>query len=258
MTLGQKLYEVPSPCGLACEHGLLEGPCWAVRSKLQAGSPERPWRKTRQFPVVSAAVGLTLEHRAGHYFVPCQILPRRKRKHLPSDAVATSSSEAPANLRFAARRAGGSRTAGADQPLGSFQEQDPVGCGGTTGLPLSLPQPHPHSTLCFMSLGQPACLFLSIARSRSVMTGEQMAAFHPPTTPNPLERPIKMGWLKKQRSIVKNWQQRYFVLKARQLYYYKDEEDSKPQVPAACAPLPQSSEDLGLLQAGAHWLLSFL
>lgn len=64
------------------------------------------------------------------------------------------------------------------------------------------------------------------------MTGEQMAAFHPSSTPNPLERPIKMGWLKKQRSIVKNWQQRYFVLRAQQLYYYKDEEDTKPQVPA--------------------------
>lgn len=61
------------------------------------------------------------------------------------------------------------------------------------------------------------------------MTGEQMAAFHQSSTPNPLERPIKMGWLKKQRSIVKNWQQRYFVLRAQQLYYYKDEEDVKPQ-----------------------------
>lgn len=69
------------------------------------------------------------------------------------------------------------------------------------------------------------------------MTGEQMAAFHPSSTPNPLERPIKMGWLKKQRSIVKNWQQRYFVLRAQQLYYYKDEEDSKPQVPARL-PVP--------------------
>lgn len=69
------------------------------------------------------------------------------------------------------------------------------------------------------------------------MTGEQMAAFHPPATLNPLERPIKMGWLKKQRSIVKNWQQRYFVLRAQQLYYYKDEEDSKPQVPAGCVSL---------------------
>lgn len=84
----------------------------------------------------------------------------------------------------------------------------------------------------FMSLSQSAGLFLSIARSRSMMTGEQMAASHPLSTPNPLERPIKMGWLKKQRSIVKNWQQKYFVLRARQLYYYKDEEDLKPQVPA--------------------------
>ncbi|PNI66514.1 ARHGAP25 isoform 1 [Pan troglodytes] len=67
------------------------------------------------------------------------------------------------------------------------------------------------------------------------MTGEQMAAFHPSSTPNPLERPIKMGWLKKQRSIVKNWQQRYFVLRAQQLYYYKDEEDTKPQ---GCMYLP--------------------
>ncbi|KFP67041.1 Rho GTPase-activating protein 25, partial [Cariama cristata] len=47
--------------------------------------------------------------------------------------------------------------------------------------------------------------------------------------PNPLERPLKIGWLKKQRSIVKNWQQRYFVLKGQQLYYYKDEDDVKPQ-----------------------------
>ncbi|XP_055097182.1 rho GTPase-activating protein 25 isoform X4 [Symphalangus syndactylus] len=77
-----------------------------------------------------------------------------------------------------------------------------------------------------------------IARSRSVMTGEQMAAFHPSSTPNPLERPIKMGWLKKQRSIVKNWQQRYFVLRAQHLYYYKDEEDTKPQ---GCMPLPGST-----------------
>ncbi|XP_037662393.1 rho GTPase-activating protein 25 isoform X2 [Choloepus didactylus] len=77
-----------------------------------------------------------------------------------------------------------------------------------------------------------------IARSRSVMTGELMAAFHPPATPNPLERPIKMGWLKKQRSIVKNWQQRYFVLRAQQLYYYKDEEDTKPQ---GCMYLPGST-----------------
>ncbi|NXQ81049.1 RHG25 protein, partial [Nyctibius grandis] len=65
------------------------------------------------------------------------------------------------------------------------------------------------------------------ARSKSVMTGESTGAR--PASPNPLERPLKIGWLKKQRSIVKNWQQRYFVLKGQQLYYYKDEDDVKPQ-----------------------------
>lgn len=48
--------------------------------------------------------------------------------------------------------------------------------------------------------------------------------------PNSLERPLKTGWLKKQRSIVKNWQQRYFVLKGQHLHYYKEEDDLKPQV----------------------------
>ncbi|NWR64834.1 RHG25 protein, partial [Bucorvus abyssinicus] len=66
------------------------------------------------------------------------------------------------------------------------------------------------------------------ARSKSVMTGE--LAGNRPASPHPLERPLKIGWLKKQRSIVKNWQQRYFVLKGQQLYYYKDEDDVKPQV----------------------------
>ncbi|XP_065712877.1 rho GTPase-activating protein 25 [Patagioenas fasciata] len=71
-----------------------------------------------------------------------------------------------------------------------------------------------------------------IARSKSVMSGEPAGAR--PGSPNPLERPLKTGWLKKQRSIVKNWQQRYFVLKGQQLYYYKDEDDAKPQ---GCLPL---------------------
>ncbi|NXM33253.1 RHG25 protein, partial [Oxyruncus cristatus] len=65
------------------------------------------------------------------------------------------------------------------------------------------------------------------ARSRSVMSGDPAGAR--PGSPSTLERPLKLGWLKKQRSIVKNWQQRYFVLKGQQLYYYKDEDDAKPQ-----------------------------
>ncbi|NXJ38587.1 RHG25 protein, partial [Ciconia maguari] len=70
------------------------------------------------------------------------------------------------------------------------------------------------------------------ARSKSVMSGEPAGTR--PASPNPLERPLKIGWLKKQRSIVKNWQQRYFVLKGQQLYYYKDEDDVKPQVGRGC------------------------
>ncbi|NWU87102.1 RHG25 protein, partial [Onychorhynchus coronatus] len=65
------------------------------------------------------------------------------------------------------------------------------------------------------------------ARSRSVMSGDPAGAR--PGSPSALERPLKLGWLKKQRSIVKNWQQRYFVLRGQQLYYYKDEDDAKPQ-----------------------------
>uniref|UniRef100_A0A8D0EIN7 Rho GTPase-activating protein 24 n=1 Tax=Strix occidentalis caurina TaxID=311401 RepID=A0A8D0EIN7_STROC len=50
-----------------------------------------------------------------------------------------------------------------------------------------------------------------------------------PSSPNPQERVLKCGWLKKQRSIMKNWQQRWFVLRGDQLFYYKDEEETKPQ-----------------------------
>ncbi|NXY16152.1 RHG25 protein, partial [Atrichornis clamosus] len=74
------------------------------------------------------------------------------------------------------------------------------------------------------------------ARSRSVMSGDPAGAR--PGSPSALERPLKLGWLKKQRSIVKNWQQRYFVLKGQQLYYYKDEDDAKPQVGRGHTNLP--------------------
>lgn len=51
-----------------------------------------------------------------------------------------------------------------------------------------------------------------------------------PGSPRAEERPLKLGWLRKQRSIVKNWQLRFFVLRGQQLLYYKDEDDAKPQV----------------------------
>nr|XP_020635818.1 rho GTPase-activating protein 25 isoform X2 [Pogona vitticeps] len=69
-----------------------------------------------------------------------------------------------------------------------------------------------------------------IVRSQSMMAvdpkGSGNWAHHPPSLQ---ERPLKAGWLKKQRSIVKNWQQRYFVLKGQCLSYYKEEDDPKPQ-----------------------------
>uniref|UniRef100_A0A7N8YGA1 Rho GTPase-activating protein 24 n=1 Tax=Mastacembelus armatus TaxID=205130 RepID=A0A7N8YGA1_9TELE len=54
-----------------------------------------------------------------------------------------------------------------------------------------------------------------------------------PASPS-LEGALKAGWLKKQRSIMKNWQLRWFVLRSDQLYFYKDEEETKPQ---GCIPL---------------------
>ncbi|KAJ8415440.1 hypothetical protein AAFF_G00424200 [Aldrovandia affinis] len=68
-----------------------------------------------------------------------------------------------------------------------------------------------------------------IARSKSVMPGEAGAGVLRPDSPKSSERPLKTGWLKKQRSIVKNWHLRYFVLRGCTLYYYKDDKDSSFQ-----------------------------
>lgn len=51
-----------------------------------------------------------------------------------------------------------------------------------------------------------------------------------PGSPGLQDGALKAGWLKKQRSIMKNWQLRWFVLRSDQLYFYKDEEETKPQV----------------------------
>ncbi|XP_048802066.1 rho GTPase-activating protein 22 isoform X4 [Lagopus muta] len=67
------------------------------------------------------------------------------------------------------------------------------------------------------------------ARSKSLVMGEQIGPPSRPSSPSPQERVVKCGWLKKQRSIMKNWQQRWFVLRGNQLFYYKDEEETKPQ-----------------------------
>ncbi|NXH36505.1 RHG22 protein, partial [Myiagra hebetior] len=80
------------------------------------------------------------------------------------------------------------------------------------------------------------------ARSRSLVMGEQIGPPSRPSSPNPQERVLKCGWLKKQRSIMKNWQQRWFVLRGDQLFYYKDEEETKPQ---GCSSTTRQVIELG-------------
>ncbi|XP_049996694.1 rho GTPase-activating protein 22 isoform X2 [Alexandromys fortis] len=67
------------------------------------------------------------------------------------------------------------------------------------------------------------------ARSKSLVMGEQNRSPGRPLAPHKLGPVLKAGWLKKQRSIMKNWQQRWFVLRGDQLFYYKDKDESKPQ-----------------------------
>ncbi|XP_020928731.1 rho GTPase-activating protein 22 isoform X1 [Sus scrofa] len=67
------------------------------------------------------------------------------------------------------------------------------------------------------------------ARSKSLVMGEQSRSPGRPPCPRRLGPVLKAGWLKKQRSIMKNWQQRWFVLRGDQLFYYKDKDETKPQ-----------------------------
>ncbi|KAL8186628.1 UNVERIFIED_CONTAM: hypothetical protein K2H54_001708 [Gekko kuhli] len=68
-----------------------------------------------------------------------------------------------------------------------------------------------------------------IARSKSLVMGEHHGLPFRPCPPCPPEPVLKSGWLKKQRSLMKNWQQRWFVLRGDQLFYYKDQGEAKPQ-----------------------------
>uniref|UniRef100_A0A3P8TZT9 Rho GTPase activating protein 22 n=1 Tax=Amphiprion percula TaxID=161767 RepID=A0A3P8TZT9_AMPPE len=71
-------------------------------------------------------------------------------------------------------------------------------------------------------------------KSKSMVMGEVSRGPCRPASPSLQEGALKAGWLKKQRSIMKNWQLRWFVLRSDQLYFYKDEEETKPQ---GCIPL---------------------
>ncbi|TRY58582.1 hypothetical protein DNTS_030046 [Danionella cerebrum] len=62
-----------------------------------------------------------------------------------------------------------------------------------------------------------------------MVMGEASRGSCRPSSPSLQEGVLKAGWLKKQRSIMKNWQLRWFVLRSDHLYFYKDEEETKPQ-----------------------------
>uniref|UniRef100_A0A8C2FSR2 Rho GTPase activating protein 22 n=1 Tax=Cyprinus carpio TaxID=7962 RepID=A0A8C2FSR2_CYPCA len=68
------------------------------------------------------------------------------------------------------------------------------------------------------------------SRSKSMVMGELSRGSSRPSSPSLQDRALKAGWLKKQRNIMKNWQLRWFVLRTDHLYFYKDEEETKPQV----------------------------
>lgn len=69
------------------------------------------------------------------------------------------------------------------------------------------------------------------ARSRSVIPGEGGPGTGSPRSSRSMERPVKAGWLKKQqRGLVRNWQQRYFVLRGTTLTYHKDDKETTVQV----------------------------
>ncbi|TUG54634.1 Rho GTPase-activating protein 25 [Bagarius yarrelli] len=68
-----------------------------------------------------------------------------------------------------------------------------------------------------------------IARSKSVIPGDGGAGTGRSDVKRSMEKPMKKGWLKKQRSIVKNWKPCYFVLRGSVLTYHKDERESAVQ-----------------------------
>uniref|UniRef100_A0A3Q3JVH2 Rho GTPase activating protein 25 n=1 Tax=Monopterus albus TaxID=43700 RepID=A0A3Q3JVH2_MONAL len=80
------------------------------------------------------------------------------------------------------------------------------------------------------SIGQMSFFWCLAARSKSVTPGEGGPGLGLPHSSRSMERPLKAGWLKKQqRSLVKNWQQRYFVLRGSTLTYHKDDKETTVQ-----------------------------
>ncbi|XP_076020665.1 rho GTPase-activating protein 22 isoform X2 [Genypterus blacodes] len=71
------------------------------------------------------------------------------------------------------------------------------------------------------------------ARSKSMVLGELTGV----SRSLDRESALRSGWLKRQRSIMKNWQLRWFVLRTEALYFYKDQHETKAQ---GCIPLQGS------------------
>lgn len=73
-------------------------------------------------------------------------------------------------------------------------------------------------------------LIFNSARSKSVIPGDGGGGSAQSDIKRSMEKPLKKGWLKKQRSIVKNWKPCYFVLRGNVLTYHKDDRESAVQV----------------------------
>ncbi|XP_062874046.1 rho GTPase-activating protein 25 [Trichomycterus rosablanca] len=68
-----------------------------------------------------------------------------------------------------------------------------------------------------------------IVRSKSVIPGNGSPESKRIDARRSMEKPLKKGWLKKQRSIVKNWKMCYFVLRGNLLTYHKDDRENAIQ-----------------------------
>lgn len=108
------------------------------------------------------------------------------------------------------------------------------------------------SCLCISLKNMLCVVYVSSARSKSMVMSEVSRGSCRPASPSLHEGALKAGWLKKQRSIMKNWQLRWFVLRSDQLYFYKDEEETKPQVIfQPRSHTTENSQRVAKLKAGA-------
>ncbi|KAI7813290.1 putative rho GTPase-activating protein 25, partial [Triplophysa rosa] len=92
-----------------------------------------------------------------------------------------------------------------------------------------------------------------IARSKSVIPGEGSPGSTHTGSRRSMEKPLKTGWLKKQRSFVKNWQLRFFVLRGNVLTYHKDDKESAlqgtiPLFSCQVNELPSNADDKFLFE----------